>query len=81
MRRVVVAAPPSHVDATRAALVDADATALVVPGGADRTESVRLALRAALDESRDLRIVLVHDVARAFTPPEVIRAEIGRAHV
>jgi 2-C-methyl-D-erythritol 4-phosphate cytidylyltransferase len=58
----------------RSVLADAGADALVVPGGSDRTESVRLALAAALGESPDLSIVLVHDAARAFTPPELIRA-------
>lgn len=81
MRRVVVAAPLSYVDAVRSALVSAGAEALVVAGGADRTDSVRLALDAALDESADLSedisIVLVHDAARAFTPPELIRAVTG----
>jgi 2-C-methyl-D-erythritol 4-phosphate cytidylyltransferase len=74
VRRVVVAAPLSHVDIMRSALADAGAEALVVAGGADRTESVRLALAAALGESPDVSIVLVHDAARAFTPPELIRA-------
>lgn len=55
----------------RAALAGTDA--LVVAGGGDRTESVRLALDAALGES-DFSIVLVHDAARAFTPPELIRS-------
>ncbi len=58
----------------RAALADGGAKALVVPGGADRTESVRLALAAALGESPDISIVLVHDAARAFTPPELVCA-------
>lgn len=74
VRRVVVAAPVSHVDIMRSALAEAGADALVVAGGGDRTESVRLALDAALDESPDTTIVLVHDAARAFTPPELIRA-------
>jgi len=46
----------------------------VVPGGADRTESVRLALRAALERVPDAKIVLVHDAARAFTPPALVRS-------
>lgn len=61
----------------RSVLAAAGADALVVPGGSDRTESVRLALAAALSESPDLSIVLVHDAARAFTPPELIRAVTG----
>ncbi|MBK0865634.1 MULTISPECIES: 2-C-methyl-D-erythritol 4-phosphate cytidylyltransferase [unclassified Saccharopolyspora] len=45
----------------------------VVAGGADRTESVRLALAAAERAVPDVRAVLVHDAARAFTPVPVIR--------
>lgn len=40
---------------------------IVVPGGADRVESVESALAAAGDPD----IVLVHDAARALTPPAV----------
>ena len=57
-----------------AALAAADAPATVVAGGAERTESVRLALDAALAAVPDATIVLVHDAARAFTPPSLIRA-------
>jgi 2-C-methyl-D-erythritol 4-phosphate cytidylyltransferase len=74
VRRVVVAAPSPAVDAVRTALADAGLDAIVVPGGLDRTESVRRALDAALGESPATAAVLVHDVARAFTPPELIRA-------
>jgi 2-C-methyl-D-erythritol 4-phosphate cytidylyltransferase len=68
VQRVVVAAPVSDVDTVRNALVAAGLTALVVAGGPSRTESVRLALAAADDAT----VVLVHDAARAFTPPEII---------
>ena len=60
VRRVVVAAPLSHVDVMRSVLAESGADALVVAGGADRTESVRLALAAALGESPDISIVLEH---------------------
>ena len=42
--------------------------AIIVAGGADRTESVRLALAAV----GDAEFVLVHDAARALTPPSLI---------
>lgn len=75
VRHVVVAAPADHLSAMSAALSDfADVS--VVPGGADRTASVRLALHAALDHVPDARIVLVHDAARAFTPPALIRSVV-----
>lgn len=46
----------------------------VVPGGTDRTTSVRLALRAALDRVPDAKIVLVHDADRALAPPALVRS-------
>lgn len=74
VRRVVVSAPASAAEDVRAALADAGLDALVVPGDTDHDESVRLALDAALAEEPDARHVLVHDVARALAPPELIRA-------
>ncbi|OLF09215.1 IspD/TarI family cytidylyltransferase [Actinophytocola xanthii] len=76
VRRVVVAAPPSATEHTRSVLSEASLDALVVPGGADRTESVCLALEAALGESPELEIVLVHDVVRALTPPALVRGVV-----
>jgi 2-C-methyl-D-erythritol 4-phosphate cytidylyltransferase len=77
VRRVVVAAPPSATDRTRSVLSDASLDALVIPGGADRTESVCLALDAALGGSPDAEIVLVHDMARAFTPPALVHTVVA----
>jgi 2-C-methyl-D-erythritol 4-phosphate cytidylyltransferase len=73
VRHVVVAAPPDGLDAMTAALAGFGPVT-VVPGGADRTASVRLALSAALERVPDARIVLVHDAARAFTPPALVRS-------
>ncbi len=64
---VVVAAPADHLDEVRALLAAYDVT--VLPGGAERQDSVRLAL-AALPVAADL--VLVHDAARALTPVAVL---------
>ena len=73
VRHVVVAAPANHVtDMTEA--LSAFQPVSVVPGGADRTASVRLALQAALEHVPDAKIVLVHDAARAFTPPSLVRS-------
>ena len=58
---VVVAAPPGF-DAP-------DVGATVVPGGATRSASVRLALAVLND---DVEYVLVHDAARPFAPPSVV---------
>jgi 2-C-methyl-D-erythritol 4-phosphate cytidylyltransferase len=68
VRLIVVAAPPAEVDAVRALLVPV-APVTVVAGGADRQRSVAAALSAVPD---DLEIVLVHDAARALTPPQLI---------
>lgn len=69
---VVVAAPPTHVEAVREAVEPVCRAAglplTVVPGGAHRGESV-LAGVQALPESAE--VVLVHDAARALTPVEV----------
>lgn len=63
---VVVAAPPSDVDAMIAL---ADPGTAVVAGGAHRQESVAYALAAVPDE---FDIVLVHDAARALAPPSLV---------
>ncbi len=64
--RVVVAVPADRVEQAEQILGD---RATVVAGGADRVESVRLAL-SALPPAADF--VLVHDAARALTPPGLI---------
>lgn len=62
---VVVAVPPDLTDEAKLIL---GATATVVAGGADRVESVRLALQSAGDPE----FVLVHDAARPLTPPDLV---------
>jgi 2-C-methyl-D-erythritol 4-phosphate cytidylyltransferase len=66
--QIVVAAPAGDVEAV-CDLLAAFPGVDVVAGGASRQASVAAALRAA-DPS--LGIVLVHDAARALTPPEMI---------
>ncbi|HJQ45312.1 MAG TPA: 2-C-methyl-D-erythritol 4-phosphate cytidylyltransferase [Amycolatopsis sp.] len=75
VNRVVVAVPPHRLDACAAvvrAVPGAEDQCQVLPGGADRAVSVRLALTALDGESYD--VYLVHDAARAFAPPTTIRA-------
>ena len=60
---VVVMAPPESVDTVARELPDVT----VVAGGAERSDSVRAGLSAAGDAD----FVLVHDAARALTPPEL----------
>jgi 2-C-methyl-D-erythritol 4-phosphate cytidylyltransferase len=62
---IVVAVPAGRTDEAKLIL---GGQASVVAGGADRTESVRLALAAAGDPD----FVLVHDAARPLTPPALI---------
>ncbi|MCU1639760.1 MAG: 2-C-methyl-D-erythritol 4-phosphate cytidylyltransferase [Nocardia sp.] len=65
---VVVMVPAELVDETRALLPVTEIPVHVVPGGAERTDSVR----AGLDAAPDATLVLVHDAARALTPPALI---------
>lgn len=62
---VVVAVPPNRTDEAKLVF---GGDAVIVAGGSDRTESVRLALAAV----GDAEFVLVHDAARALTPPSLI---------
>jgi 2-C-methyl-D-erythritol 4-phosphate cytidylyltransferase len=63
--RIVVIVPAELLDAARRH-VDNDVT--VVAGGLERTDSVRAGLAAVGDAT----VVLVHDAARALTPPTLI---------
>ncbi len=63
---VVVAVPPNRTDEAKLVF---GGDAVIVAGGQDRTESVRLALAAV----GDAEFVLVHDAARALTPPSLIQ--------
>ncbi len=73
----VVVIVPADLVAAAAALLPA--TVQVVVGGAERTDSVRCGLQAAGDAD----YVLVHDAARALTPPGLIQrvvAELRSGH-
>ncbi len=63
---VVAAVPVDRIDQAKQVLGN---QATVVAGGAGRTDSVGLALSAL---PGDPEFVLVHDAARALTPPELI---------
>ena len=69
--RVVVAVPADRTDRAKLIL---GRDAIVVAGGANRGDSVARAL-AALGDTADTEqpdFVLVHDAARALTPPELV---------
>lgn len=70
---VVVAVPADRIDQAKR-MVGEQAT--IVAGGADRTESVSLAL-SGLSVAPRPKFVLVHDAARALTPPELIVRVVG----
>lgn len=69
--RIVVAVGPDELELARAVL---PADVLAVVGGADRVASVAAALAAA---GEDADVVLVHDAARAFQSPAVMRSVIA----
>jgi len=70
---VVVAAPPNGVHDVKAllALHEIGAEVSVVAGGAERHDSVRLALQAL---PADVSAVLVHDAARPLAPSDLVDA-------
>ncbi|WBB74123.1 2-C-methyl-D-erythritol 4-phosphate cytidylyltransferase [Micromonospora sp. WMMD1128] len=67
---IVVAAPAADVASVRALLAPV-APVTVVPGGAERQASVAAALAAV---PAGPEIVLVHDAARALTPPDLVES-------
>jgi 2-C-methyl-D-erythritol 4-phosphate cytidylyltransferase len=68
---VVVAAPPAEVEPVRELLAAGALPVTVVPGGQTRQASVAAALAAV---PASFEIILVHDAARALTPPALIGA-------
>jgi 2-C-methyl-D-erythritol 4-phosphate cytidylyltransferase len=66
--RVVVAVPADRTDQAKLIL---GREATIVAGGANRSESVSLAL-AAVAQTAEPDFVLVHDAARALTPPGLV---------
>ncbi|OZC69737.1 2-C-methyl-D-erythritol 4-phosphate cytidylyltransferase [Rhodococcus sp. 06-462-5] len=69
--RIVVIVPAELLDAARRHVGD-DVT--VVAGGLERTDSVRAGLAAVGDAA----VVLVHDAARALTPPTLIARVVAQ---
>lgn len=71
VERIVIAAPPGWEEPSILVAEELAATKVssVVPGGATRSESVRLALE---DVPGEAAVVLVHDAARPLLPEAVI---------
>ncbi|EGD55399.1 2-C-methyl-D-erythritol 4-phosphate cytidylyltransferase [Gordonia neofelifaecis NRRL B-59395] len=67
--RIVVVAPAELSERAQALVPDA----VVVAGGAERSDSVRAGLAAA----GDAELILVHDAARALTPPELFATVVA----
>jgi len=70
VRDLVVVAPSSHVALAQELL----SSATVVSGGPTRQESVSCGLAAL---PADVDLVLVHDAARSFVPPEVVERVVA----
>ncbi|WP_081635723.1 2-C-methyl-D-erythritol 4-phosphate cytidylyltransferase [Nocardia sp. BMG111209] len=76
---IVIMVPADLIDTTRALVPVGSVPISVVTGGAERTDSVRAGLAAAPEATH----VLVHDAARALTPPDLIArvvAELRAGH-
>ncbi|MFE9326332.1 2-C-methyl-D-erythritol 4-phosphate cytidylyltransferase [Nocardia sp. NPDC052278] len=65
--RIIVIVPTELVESAVALLPPSESVRVVI-GGAERTDSVRCGIAAAPDAAH----FLVHDAARALTPPELI---------
>lgn len=74
---VVVAVPRPSVDCAAELLAAFGGAVAVVAGGLDRVSSVRCALDHAGALHPGTEVVLVHDAARALTPPAVFAAVIA----
>lgn len=75
VNRLVVAVPSRILGSCEAIVRELPGTGKrcrVIPGGADRAESLRLAYEAVRDEHYDA--YLVHDAARPFVPPATVAA-------
>ena len=76
VERVVVALPPADAETPPDWLVKLDPRIRVTAGGSTRAESVRAAIQALPD---DVAVIAVHDAARPFVAPEVVRRCIDLA--
>lgn len=71
---LVVVGPADHLGAVGEAIPDSDVPVDVVAGGTTRAASVRAGLDLL---GADAAVVAVHDAARAFAPPDLIRRAVA----
>jgi 2-C-methyl-D-erythritol 4-phosphate cytidylyltransferase len=76
VRTLVIVHPVGQEDVFRAAIdpVLNGARVVLVPGGQERTDSVRAGFAAC---PSDAEVIAIHDAARPFVPATVIRAALG----
>ncbi|BDA64544.1 IspD/TarI family cytidylyltransferase [Actinomyces capricornis] len=79
---LIITAPPDDVDRFRREMAEVAGAAeqpveVVAGSAASRQASVALGLEAVLGVMPTAQVVLVHDAARALTPPEVIRRVVA----
>ncbi len=72
----IVTYPAGHEAAFAACLREAGIEARLIPGGAERQDSVGLALAAT---PADAELVVIHDAARPFVPEASVRASMEAA--
>lgn len=72
----VVTYPARHEAVFRQCLNEAGLDATLIPGGAERQDSVRLALESL---PPDTELVAIHDAARPFVPVASVEASLGAA--
>ncbi|WP_366180874.1 2-C-methyl-D-erythritol 4-phosphate cytidylyltransferase [Actinomyces timonensis] len=77
LERVVVTAPEGRIEGFRREVADLGAVEVVAGSSASRQASVALGLEAALRAQPDAALILVHDAARALTPPDVIQRVVA----
>lgn len=80
VERIVLVAPSHEIDFCREAVVDPyafDKVRAILPGGAERQDSVRLGLLGCGAEDDD--IILIHDGVRPFFPSALIDSVIETA--
>lgn len=75
----VIMASSADAECLRPVLAEWDVPATVLPVRGDLGESVHQAMTTALARVPDTAIVLVHELMRAFAPPDLVRSVVAEA--